>query len=457
MVADPHTYPEFVTGESLKIIDSKKLSVAFSEKNLCTRCGTCIGACPEKALIVGKDFFPEINEKLCTECDICVETCPGARVNFAELSEVTFGTIEETDSFDGNVLKTYVGYSTDTTIRGGGAGGGVITGLLWDLLRRKVVDGVIVTRMNPKKPYYGEVYIARTYEELLESQQSKYIVIPVNSILKEIRDLPGNYAIAALPCQIHGLRLMQKKGDPLIERISVIIGLFCAAAMEPFVALEMLEIKKVDPQSIISFNFREGSWPGHIRATLSDGKKVNMHYSNFKDGAINYMTQIYSPFRCQTCIDGSSEFSDISVSDAWTRDKTGKYLFKSQSKMLIRTSRGQEVIDNAVDACSLNIEDVTKNPNYQTHKLHRKKKGLKTPLRVQRLGKKGVPVPTYDRKPPKPTLREKIEERLETFVMTCGHYRGIRYPLYKFLVSRWGVPFIKIRQFNKSRKYRHKG
>jgi hypothetical protein len=36
---------------------------------------------------------------------------------------------------------------------------------------------------------------------------------------------------------------MEKIGDPVTKKISVIIGLFCAATMEPFVALEMLEIK----------------------------------------------------------------------------------------------------------------------------------------------------------------------------------------------------------------------
>ncbi len=92
--------------------------------------------------------------------------------------------------------------------------------------------------MNPKKPYSGEVFIARTYEELLESQQSKYIVIPVNAILKEVRDLPGKYAMAVLPCQIHGFRLMEKMDHPVTKKIEVLIGLFCAAAMEPFVALK---------------------------------------------------------------------------------------------------------------------------------------------------------------------------------------------------------------------------
>src|SRR3989304_4947611 len=167
----------------MKKIDSKFLSIAFTNKDLCTRSGTCVAVCPEKALSIGKDFYPELDTEKGTE-------------------------------------------------------GGVIAGLLWDLLNRKVVDGCIVTRMNPQKPYYGEVFIARTYEELLQSQQSKYIVIPVNSILKEIQDLPGNYAMAALPCQIHGIRLMQKLEHPVVKKIEGVIGLFWAAAMAPFVALE---------------------------------------------------------------------------------------------------------------------------------------------------------------------------------------------------------------------------
>lgn len=437
-----------------KSIDKNKLSVAFSNQELCTRSGTCVAACPENALTIGKDFFPELDEDRCTECGICAQVCPGEKINFKELTEITFGHDRDSDSFDGHVLKTFVGYSTDEKIRGKGAGGGVITGLLWDLLKRGEVDGCIVTRMNPKRPYHGEVFIARSYEELLESQQSKYIVIPVNSILSEIRNLPGNYAMAALPCQIHGFRLMEKIGDPVTKKIKVLIGLYCAAAMQPYVALEMLEMKKIKPSDVVSFNFREGEWPGNIRATTKNNEKVTMHYSNFKDGAINYMTQLYSPFRCQTCIDGSSEFSDISVSDAWTRDEKGNYLFHSQSKMLIRTLKGLNCINKAVKAGSLSVIDVTENKHYKTHKLHRRKKGLKTPLRVERLKKKGVPVPLYDRKAPKATFKEKIDERIETFVMMCGRFRIIRYPLYKFLTSKLGIPFIKIRQYLKSKKYR---
>ncbi|NWF90234.1 MAG: Coenzyme F420 hydrogenase/dehydrogenase, beta subunit C-terminal domain [Ignavibacteriaceae bacterium] len=241
----------------MKNINPNSLSVAFKNKELCTRSGTCVAVCPEDALFIGKDFYPEIIPEKCTECGLCANVCPGESVNFKELTQITFGHENVDDSFDGNVIKTFVGYSTDDKIRGGGAGGGVITGILWDLLKRKIVDGCIVTRMNPKQPYYGEVFIARTYEELLQSQQSKYIVIPVNAILKEIERLPGKFAMAALPCQIHGFRLLQKLDHPITKKIEVVIGLFCAAAMEPFVAIEMMEMRKVNHKEIINFNFRD--------------------------------------------------------------------------------------------------------------------------------------------------------------------------------------------------------
>ena len=43
--------------------------------------------------------------------------------------------------------------------------------------------------------------------------------------------------------------------------------------MEPFVALEMLEMRGLKPEEITNFNFRDGEWPGQIRATLKMVKK----------------------------------------------------------------------------------------------------------------------------------------------------------------------------------------
>ncbi len=440
----------------MKKIDKTKLSIVFTNKELCTRSGTCIGVCPTNALSIGKNFYPELDPDKCIECGLCAKTCPGGEVNFANLTETTFGHRKVAEQFDGYVQRTYVGHSGDARIRKGGAGGGVVTALLWDELKRGVVDGCVVTRMDPNRPWHGEVFIARTFEELLASQQSKYIVIPVNSILQKIRTLKGKYAIAALPCQIHGLRKVQKEKPTFMNKIHLIVGLFCASALEPYVAEEMMASRDIDPQDIKNFNFRGGDWPGKIRAIMKNGQIKNLHYSNFKDGAINYLTYLYSPFRCQTCIDGASEFSDISVSDAWTRDEYGKYLFQSQSKLLARTDLGIKVMESAIASGALVARDVTTNKHFQTHKLHTKKKGLNAPIRVARLHRHGKAAPIYDRALPEITNGELRSERLESFIMSLGQRKATRFPLFRFLTSRYGIPFVKIRQYVKSRKYRKK-
>ena len=98
-------------------IDRSLLSVGIDNHDLCTRCGTCIGACPAAALVPGKSFFPELLEEKCTECGLCGAVCPGGRVSYHELSKIVFNR-EETDlSFDGHVQLSYVGFTADEKIK----------------------------------------------------------------------------------------------------------------------------------------------------------------------------------------------------------------------------------------------------------------------------------------------------------------------------------------------------
>ncbi|RPI02639.1 MAG: hypothetical protein EHM72_03710 [Calditrichaeota bacterium] len=438
----------------MKSIPADVLSIAFIDHDLCTRCGTCIGICPTQALSLDHAFFPKIDESLCIECGLCKAVCPGGEVRFAELEKTTFGKAAESSSFDGHVEQTFVGYAGNPAFRSGGAGGGAVTALAWHLLHSGQVDGCVVTRMNPQKPWLGEVFIARTWQDLLSSQQSKYIIIPVNTILQELSKLEGRFAVVALPCQIHGLRKLQQKNLSIARKIKVIIGLFCASSLEPLVAEEMLKIKGIPRDAIANFQFRGGRWPGRIRAILRDGGIKNLHYSNFKDGAINYLTYLYSPSRCQTCIDGSSELSDISVSDAWTRDNRGKYIYESQSRLLVRTPVGQATMTAAISAGDLIAEDVTQDVHYQTHRLHARKKGLTAYVRVERLRRAGVLTPSYDRGTPPIERIDVRTERIESMLMRWGRISALRLPLFKFLISRYGIPLITLRQKRKQKKYR---
>jgi len=437
----------------MRNIDQKYLSISFTCKDLCTRCGTCIGVCPEGALTLDDNFYPTIDPNKCTECSLCAKACPGGSVSYKDLTEITFSHRNDSITFDGHVLKTYVGYASDSRLRGGGSGGGIVTALLWDLLKNSDVDGCIVTRMNKNKPWLGEYFVARTYEDLLISQGSRYLIIPVNSIFKEIRKLPGKYAFVSLPCQVHGYRLAAQENPFLKEKIHIVIGLFCGGSLEPYIVPELLKTKGLSPNDIQDFQFRGGKWPGKIRAILKSGKIVNLHYSNYKDGAYNYFVGLYMPRRCQTCIDGSNEFADISVSDAWTKKEDGEYKFEAQSKILIRTSKGLQIFYNALNHGSIIAQDISSDPSYKTQKIQTKRKGINALLRVGRLRKKGKLVPIYDRLTPKATTKEKIIERLISAILLFGKYKYFRYPLIAFLTSKYAIPLIKIRLYMKNKKY----
>jgi coenzyme F420 hydrogenase subunit beta len=434
-------------------IPPDRLSGAFISHDLCTRCGTCVGVCPEDALGLDRQNFPELVPGLCTGCGICRKVCPGAEVLFNDLSLRTFGQTTEDCGFDGHVTDTRIGHSTVPDIRDGGAGGGVITAILRDLLQSGTVDGCLVTRMKKDAPWQGEPFIARNCEELIGSQGSRYLVIPLNSMLKTLRREPGRVAVAALPCHVHGLRKTMQEIPEIGRKIAVVVGLFCGGALDGEVVTDLLRTRGLRKEELADFQFRGGEWPGSIRAVRKDGSIKNLHYSNYKEGAYNYFIGLYMPMRCQTCIDGSNEFSDLSVSDAWTKDKYGEYTFRNCSRILIRTPLGAETIDGCASRGALRLIDVVRDSNYLSQKLYARRKGLTAPLRVKRLAEKGVLVPRYDRSAPEATPGEKLAERGVSFLLVYAGRLHLRYYIIKFLTSPFAIPLIRLRLWLKSRKY----
>ncbi len=442
--------------EMEKEIDLSRLSIGLSNHELCTGCGTCTGACPTNAITVGADRYPRLQADKCIDCGICKTACPGDVVEFAKLAEHTYGVGEAPQDFDGNVIARYVAHATDEKIREGGAGGGVVTALLWDQLKHKDVEGCLATRMNPERPWEGEYFIARNYEDMLLSQGSRYTIIPLNAVLAEIRAMDGPFAYAALPCQIHGYRNLEQIDEEIASKIHSVVGLFCGGALQPSLVTDLVESKGIKPNELKDFQFRGGDWPGKMRAILKSGEIRDLHYSNYKDGAYNYFTALYMPKRCQTCMDGSAYFSDVSVGDAWTRDKSGNYAYPRHSRLLVRTEKGHEMVKRAAKRGTLVIRDVTSDPNYQTHRLHTKRKGVVAPIRVQRYESTGRPVPKYDLPVPEVTFRERMVERLVTTMLDFATVRAVRVTVLRLVTSSLAIPLIKFRQAVKKRKYRQR-
>jgi coenzyme F420 hydrogenase subunit beta len=355
--------------------------------------------------------------------------------------------------FDGLVRKAFLARAADDEVRRRGSSGGAVTALLAHMLRSGAVDGCLAVRMNPARPWRAEPFIARTWPELAGAAQSKYVVAPVNALLRTVRSTPGRYAAVMLPCQVHGFRKLAGEDPVVRDRICLVVGLFCATTLEPFVVDEMLRARGIRPDGVRDIRFREGAWPGRICAVLEDGRAVPLHKSNFKDGAINYLTYLYSPPRCRLCLDGSCEFADIAASDAWSRDAGGSYAAAGMTRILARTDSGAAAVESAISAGALVARDISGTPLMTTHPAHARKKGLTAPLRVARLARSGRRVPLYDRVAAAAGTRDRILERLESALMAASACRPFRYRAMKFLTSAAGFPIILVRQALKRRRY----
>lgn len=267
--------------------------------------------------------------------------------------------------------------------------------------------------------------------------------------------MEGRFAAILLPCQTHGFRRLQKADPELASKISVVIGLFCGGALEPYLTSEMLALRGISKDEISDFQFRGGEWPGQMRAVFKDERVPKpLHYSNYKDGAYNFYTCLYMPERCQTCLDGSNEFADVSVSDAWTRNEDGDYKFSKQSRLLTRTAAGADLVEEAVVSKAIRVVDVSSDPSYKTHKMQTKRKGSLAPIRIARWKKKGIDVPEYDRNMPDDvTVKERIYEYLGSTILRMGKWKPFRMLVMGFITSKLAIPLIELRIFLKKRKY----
>jgi coenzyme F420 hydrogenase subunit beta len=436
----------------MNTIDKSVLAIAFYDQNLCARTGTCVGICPENAISLDENYYPVLDETLCTTCGKCGEVCPGGQVNFEKLSHQSHG-VSDDGSFDGHFRQILVGHATNHLVREKGTGGGIITALAIMLLESGEVNGCVVTRMRADKPWLGEPFIATTRDEIMESTGSRYTVIPLNETLRTIRQNEGEYAIIGLPCHNHGLRHSMAQDEILASRIKVILGTFCGGTLEPIVVPELLKTKNIPLDSITDFEFRGGEWPGQMRAVFADKPPQAVHFSNYKDGAYNYLIGIYMPRRCQVCYDGSNLFADLAVGDAWTRDENGRYKHNSQSRVLVRNALGQTVVQQAIEQGVVTLNDVSQDPCYKTHRMSTQRKGLNAPLRYARWQKKNIPVPQYDRSIPQASSKEKRGELLISMFLWTGRIDWLRYGITKILTSKAMIPLIKLRLWRKKRKY----
>ncbi|MGD1048873.1 MAG: Coenzyme F420 hydrogenase/dehydrogenase, beta subunit C-terminal domain [Candidatus Krumholzibacteriaceae bacterium] len=371
------------------------------ETGLCTRCGTCVGACPSGNLVIADPVgacLPSERGR-CASCGLCLSACPGASVDFAPLEKSLFGEAPSS-RFLGVVRGAWLAHAAEARTRRAGSSGGVVTAMLIDLLARGETNGALVFAPHEKEPWRGWGRVASRAADIAAAAQSRYHLSPHNTVLADLGGLQGDYAYVGLPCQIHGLRKLESAGWHSSARISPVIGIYCGNNLYfdgTRAILRKLGIGRT--ADLAALSYREGAWPGSLTARTVDGRVRSISKLDF-----NQVIPFYVNRRCLFCVDLTSELADLSVGDGWAKEgRDGGW-----SVVLVRSEHGERIFDRAVVEGSIVAERITieEAEEMHAHAFDLKKTGAF--LRLRLWSGWGFAVPRYDR----PTRRAGLARRM---------------------------------------------
>lgn len=361
----------------------------------CCECGSCVLVCPHNVIdyVDGKPRqvakktgpfdFCGISEGI--GCDVCAQVCPRLGLREHRLADAVFGT-EDGDAYRG-MFGTYrrvvAARCTDPEVLARCEDGGVVTGLLAWARRNDVIDGAVVSTVDPADPCAPKPRAVTTVDDIIRSASSWYTYCPNNLALEEAEKLDlKQVAFVGVPCQITPVRKMQvadpayldngRKKDKHIERqtkflkgygerVKLNIGLLCSEVftfdglmrdvVEGEMGIPLTEIKK--------FNVK-----GKVLIYKHDGEVVEM---NLKQA------QEYARPECHHCADFSAELADISCGGVGAMDWT---------IVVLRSRLGEEIFDRAVADGTFEVRPMDE---FET--------SMKVLLRLARKQRQRVPTP----------------------------------------------------------------
>jgi len=333
------------------MINESNVSAIVSQR-LCNTCGVCISICPSNAIdfeeTIGGYFFPQIDTDNCTSCGLCLKYCPGIHFGKDLLQNMP------TDPFEGTALKTWIGTASNEEIYNNSQSGGIVTALLIDSIAKGDIGGAVVVTMSAGNPPRPKVVIAKTREEIIEAQKSKYCPVPLLKIVSEVEKADLPVALVGLSCHMHGLINYLEHRPQLKENIKYKIGLVCDKVMT-YAAIDYL-IKKSrlthDGNKTLYFrdkSSRVNAWG--VKVVADNGRAIVMppqERMKIKDS--------FTPVRCRLCFDKMNIFSDVTFGDP--HGVSGFDWNKGETLVITRTQKGVNLIEKADSSKAIELREI---------------------------------------------------------------------------------------------------
>lgn len=287
--------------------------------NLCISCGGCCVVSPQGNVKMQEHtnlgmLYPALSPSACGWGNgIEYEICPGKGYEILQMGQDYFPNAPFHDIDLGRWFNVWAGHSLSDKITANASSGGLMTAIAEHLLIDGIVDGVVVTRIRYGFPGpRAETFIATSLEELISAQGSKYCPVPVLEIIPEIESFHGRVLFIGTPCQIAGLRMLQRISPSLREKIPLTMGNFCGGFRDLRETDTLIKRAGIHPSDVVRFRYRGGGQPGSMIIENSEYRRSELPYPGYAR-----MTGYVKHKRCRLCVDATAELADFSCGDAW--------------------------------------------------------------------------------------------------------------------------------------------
>lgn len=296
------------------------MSNRFSSVEEIVKFGFCMGCglCAAPSLTQGKIEMsvddlrrprPKLNQPLSEhEERSIISICPGINV----IADAKDRSGAAPDPVWGHVARLNLGYATDPAIRFRAATGGVMTALSMHLLRTGRVAKVLQVRPDPDQPLVAVPHVSTSPKEVLDASGSRYGPASPLTVVSQLLDEGEPFAAALKPCDIAGLRNLQRTEPRARDLIRFTMAMFCGTTPDLEPTLAFLDRSNVREEELVSYSWRGNGCPGPVRAETLDGRVAETTYNDLWLSA-----PFKAQFRCRICPDAVGELADIATGDCW--------------------------------------------------------------------------------------------------------------------------------------------
>jgi coenzyme F420 hydrogenase subunit beta len=334
--------------------DRKHWKHLYSEivaTEICCGCSACIVACPHKVLELS-DWDPVQTDARspfdnCVHgeegCSLCAMACLRLDPKIDVIEEMVFGARRAPEQVEGPYRKKTLARARDPRILERGQDGGAVTALLAWGLDQGELDGAVLAAPSESVPWLDEPKLVRTSEELLATAGSRYTYCATPLGLKKAAEAKcKSVALVGVSCESTAVRQLTAEGIKRWTRpVKLVIGLMCCETFDydAFMVGKVQEEMKIPLTDITKVNVK-----GKVIVSLKDGDDVVIPLKDARPYANEW---------CHHCPDFAAEHADLSC---------GGLGMEGWTMVLVRSERGEDYLNRAVEAGVLELRDASEEP-----------------------------------------------------------------------------------------------